>query len=133
MPLRWTISHPKRLVVAVAKAEVRPRAMVDFLAALDAAGARPYGKLVLLERLVPTFSEDSVVALANLVRQREQESEVGRLPSSPRTTLPLNKPASSTMWPNLSDRFECSASGMKAGAGSMLSLLIAPTPRTERV
>ena len=44
---------------------------------LDAAGARPYAKLVFLERLVTTFSEDSVVALANLVRQREQESEVG--------------------------------------------------------
>ena len=32
---------------------------------------------MLLERLVTSFSEDSVVALANLVRQREQESEVG--------------------------------------------------------
>lgn len=77
MPLQWTISHPKRLVVAVAKGEMRPRAMVDFLTALDAAGARPYGKLVFLERLVTTFSEDSVVALANLVREREKESEVG--------------------------------------------------------
>ena len=77
MALQWTISHPKRLVVAVAKKEVRPRAMVDFLAELDAAGARPYAKLVFLERLVITFSDDSVVALANLVRQREQESEVG--------------------------------------------------------
>jgi hypothetical protein len=77
MPLQWTISHPKRLVVAVAKGEMRPRTMVDFLTALDAAGARPYAKLVFLERLVTTFSEDSVVALANLVRQLEQESEVG--------------------------------------------------------
>jgi hypothetical protein len=55
--------------------------MVDFLAALDAAGARPYAKLVFLERLVTTFSEDSVVALANLVRQREHESEVGPIPA----------------------------------------------------
>ena len=77
MPVHWTISHPKRLVVAVAKGEVRPGAMIDFLAALDAAGARPYAKLMFLERLVTTFSDDSVVALANLVRQREQESEVG--------------------------------------------------------
>jgi hypothetical protein len=77
MPLQWTISHPKRLVVAVAKGEMRPRAMVDFLAALDEGGARPYAKLVFLERLVTTFSEDSVVALASLLRQREQESEVG--------------------------------------------------------
>jgi hypothetical protein len=41
MPVQWTISHPKKLVLAVAKGEVRPRAMVDFLGALDAAGARP--------------------------------------------------------------------------------------------
>src|SRR5262245_14980254 len=39
MPLQWTISHTKRLVVAVAKGEMRPGAMVDFLTALDAAGA----------------------------------------------------------------------------------------------
>ena len=77
MPLQWTISQPKRLVVAVAKGEIRPRAMVDCLARLDATGVRPYAKLVLLERLVTTFSEDSVSTLASLVRQREQESEVG--------------------------------------------------------
>ena len=77
MPLHWTISHSKRLVVAVAKGEMRPGAMVDFLAALDAADARPYGKLVFLEKLVTTFSEESVVALANLVRKREEESVVG--------------------------------------------------------
>jgi hypothetical protein len=56
----------------VAKGEMRPRAMVDFLTAPDEAGARPYGKLVFLERLVTTFSEDSVVALVNLVREREK-------------------------------------------------------------
>jgi hypothetical protein len=77
VPLQWTISHPKRLVVAVAKGEMRPRAMVDFLGGLDAAGSRPYAKLVFLERLVTTYSEDSIGALANLVRQRERESEVG--------------------------------------------------------
>ena len=77
MPLQWTISHPKRLVLAVLKGEIRPRGMIDFLTALDAAGARPYGKLVFLEQLVSTFSEESVVALANLVRKREAESVVG--------------------------------------------------------
>ena len=50
---------------------------VQLLGALDVAGARPSAKLVFLERLVTTFSEESVGALANLVRQREQESEVG--------------------------------------------------------
>jgi hypothetical protein len=77
MPLHWTISHPKRLVVAVAKGQVRPRAMIDFLAAIDEAGARPYGKLVFVEQLITTFSEETVAGLANLVRQREQESTTG--------------------------------------------------------
>jgi len=77
MPLQWTISHSKRLVVAVAKGEMRPGAMIDFLAALDAAGARPYATLVFLERLITTFSEESVTALAGLLRRREEESEVG--------------------------------------------------------
>ena len=77
MPLQWTISHPKRLVVAVAKGEIRPRAMVDFLATLDQAGARPYGKLIFLEGLITRFSEENLIGLANLVRQREQEGTVG--------------------------------------------------------
>ena len=70
--LEWTISHPKRLVLAALKGEVRPRGMI---ATLDTAGARPFAKLVFLERLVSTFSEDSVVALANLVRKREEEKD----------------------------------------------------------
>jgi hypothetical protein len=82
MPVQWTISHPKRFVLAVLKDEVRPRSMIDFLAALDAAGARPYGKLVFLERVVTTFSEDSVVVLANLVRQREEDLAEGHQPVS---------------------------------------------------
>lgn len=77
MPLQWTISHQKRLVVGVAKGELRPGAMIDFLAALDAEGARPYGKLIFLEQLITTFSEESVKVLANLVRKREEESVVG--------------------------------------------------------
>jgi hypothetical protein len=77
MPLHWTISHSKRLVVAVAKGQVRPRTMIDFLAAIDEAGARPYGKLVFVEQLITTFNDETVAGLANLVRQREQESTTG--------------------------------------------------------
>ena len=66
MPLQWTSSHTKPLVVAGAKGEMRPRAMVDFVAALVEAGARRYAKLVFLEQLITTFNEESVAALANL-------------------------------------------------------------------
>lgn len=56
---------------------MRPGVMIDFLSWLDEAGARPYAKLVSLERLVTTFSEEAILDLANLVREREQESRVG--------------------------------------------------------
>ena len=77
MPLQWDISHSKRLVVAVAKGEMRPGSMIKFLAQLDAEGARPYAKLFGVDKLVATFSDESVMALANLVRDRERESAVG--------------------------------------------------------
>jgi hypothetical protein len=77
MPLQWTISHSMRLVIAVAKGEMRPQNMIDFLSHLDAEGARPYAKIFGVSELVSVFTDESVRALANLVRARELESPVG--------------------------------------------------------
>jgi hypothetical protein len=77
MPLQWTISHSKRLVIAIAKGEMRPGTVIDFLARLDAEGARPYAKMFAVEQLVTVFTDESVLRLAGMVRDREQESNVG--------------------------------------------------------
>jgi hypothetical protein len=77
MPLQWTISHAKRLVIAIAKGELQPAMMIEFLAQLDAAGARPYAKMFGIDQPVTAVSDENVLALANLVRSREQESIVG--------------------------------------------------------
>ena len=77
MPLQWTISHPLRLVVAVAKGDVRPQDIIGFLTSIDAAQARTYGKIFGVADLLTIFTEEDVRNLASLVRTREEESEVG--------------------------------------------------------
>ena len=79
MPLQWTISHRLRLVVAVAKGDVRPRDVIDFMSRLDAERARPYGKIFGVSDLITIFSEDDIHNMAALVRRRESESQVGPL------------------------------------------------------
>jgi hypothetical protein len=76
-PLQWTISHPLRLVVVVAKGDVRPESIIDFLAIIDAEGARPYGKIFGVSDLLTIFTDEDVGKLANLVRKREEASKVG--------------------------------------------------------
>ena len=41
MPIEWTISHGSRLVVAVAKGEMQPEHMRDFLQAIDGQAHAP--------------------------------------------------------------------------------------------
>src|SRR5262249_35749695 len=79
MPLSWCISHPSRLVIAVAKGELEPQDMMDFVLSIDAAGARPYRKMVDVTGVTVRFSADKIRRFAGLIRQREDESEVGAI------------------------------------------------------
>jgi hypothetical protein len=77
MPIEWTISHGSRLVVAVAKGELQPEHMRDFLQAIDREGARPYAKMIDVKGLTTTFAPEQVGAFAAIVREREVDSVVG--------------------------------------------------------
>jgi len=77
MPIEWTISHGARLVVAVAKGEMRPEHMRDFLQAIDQAGARPYAKMIDVKGLTASFAPEQVGTFAAIVREREVDSVVG--------------------------------------------------------
>ena len=77
MPMSWCISHPSRLVIAVAKGEFDPQDMMDFLVRIDAAGARPYRKMIDVTGVTERFSADRIRGFARLIRRREDESEVG--------------------------------------------------------
>jgi hypothetical protein len=77
MPLQWSVSHPSRLVLIVAKGEVQAQEMVELLAALDRDEARPYRKICDISGLESRFSDDQIHALASAVRSREEATEVG--------------------------------------------------------
>lgn len=77
MPIEWTISHGSRLVVAVAKGEMQPEHMRDFLQAIDREGARPYGKMIDIKGLTTSFAPEQIGILAAIVREREVDSVVG--------------------------------------------------------
>ena len=72
MPLQWSVSHPARLVLIVAKGEVRADEMVELLAGLDRDKARPYRKIADIDGLESRFSDEQVRALASAVRAREK-------------------------------------------------------------
>jgi len=77
MPIEWTISHGARLVVAVAKGEMQPEHMRDFLQAIDREGARPYAKMIDVKGLTTRFAPEQVGTFAAIVREREVDSVVG--------------------------------------------------------
>ena len=77
MPLSWCISHPIRLVIAVAKGEFDPQDMAEFVLRVDAANARPYRKMIDVTGVTTRFSADRIRRFARIIRQREEDSDVG--------------------------------------------------------
>ena len=77
MPLAWSISHPSRLVLVLAKGEFRPIDLTRLLASIDAARASSYRKLIDVSRLTDKVPTGVLRELARLVRQRESERSVG--------------------------------------------------------
>ena len=75
--MSWCISHPSRLVIAVAKGELDPQDMMEFVNCIDATNARPYRKMVDVTGVTALFSADKIRRFAELIRRREDESEVG--------------------------------------------------------
>jgi len=77
MPLFWSISHPSRLVIAVAKGDLEPKDMMDFVQSVDGASARSYRKMIDVTGVTARFSAEKIRRFAQLIRRREDESEVG--------------------------------------------------------
>ena len=77
MPLSWSISHPSRLVIAVAKGDLESKDMLDFVLSVDGASARSYRKMIDVTGVTARFSAEKIRRFAELIRRREDESEVG--------------------------------------------------------
>ena len=63
MPMRWTISHDKRMVTAAAEGPVTLRDVEAYFDAVVVADAQPYGKLFDATGMVALLSDDDVMAI----------------------------------------------------------------------
>jgi hypothetical protein len=68
MPLQWTISHPTRLVVAVATGELRPEDIESYFDAVARENASPYRKLFDASQATARLSDDQLIALGARIR-----------------------------------------------------------------
>ena len=79
MPVHWTVSHPNRLVVAIAKDEVTPADIERYFAGITADGAMAYRKIFEITATPMALSEQNLRALGQRVMLYAQHGQVGPL------------------------------------------------------
>ena len=77
MPLHWTLSHPQRLVIAVAKGEVQPQEVDKYLADIFAQGGAPYRKMFDVSQTQTAFDDGVLKGFAETVRRHATAGPVG--------------------------------------------------------
>jgi hypothetical protein len=79
MPVQWTISHPTRLVIAVAKDNLRLQDIESYLDGVVAAGALSYRKIFDTTGATANLSEDDLMALGARIRAYTAIGPIGPL------------------------------------------------------
>lgn len=79
MPVHWTISHSARLVVAVAKDEVKVEDIEKYFASVTAEGGMAYRKIFEITATPMALSEENLQALGQRVVLYAQHGQVGPL------------------------------------------------------
>lgn len=79
MPVQWTISHPQRLVVAVAKEPVTVSDIEQYFAGVTADGGMAYAKIFEITASPMALSEDNLRALGQRVMFYAQHGQIGPL------------------------------------------------------
>ena len=77
MPVHWTISHPQRLVVAVAKDPVTAADIEQYFAGVTAEGGMAYAKNFEITQTPMAISEENLRALGQRVMFYAQHGQVG--------------------------------------------------------
>lgn len=77
MPVHWTISHPSRLVVAVAKDDVTAADIEQYFAGVTAEGGMSYRKIFEITHTPKALNEDNLKALGQRVVYYAQHGQVG--------------------------------------------------------
>ena len=79
MPVHWTISHPQRLVVAVAKDRVTAADIEQYFAGVTADGGMAYRKIFEITHTPMALSEENLRALGQRVQFYAQHGQIGPL------------------------------------------------------
>lgn len=79
MPVHWTISHPQRLVVAVAKHEVTAADIEQYFAGVTASGGMAYRKIFEITHTPMALSDENLMTLGRRVMFYAQHGQVGPL------------------------------------------------------
>ena len=79
MPVHWTISHPTRLVVAVAKDDVKVEDIEQYFAGVTAGGAMSYRKIFEITHTPMALSDENLRALGQRVVFYAQHGQIGPL------------------------------------------------------
>jgi hypothetical protein len=77
MPLHWTVSHPQRLVIAIAKSDVQAQEVEKYLADIFAQGCGPYRKMFDVSQTDTAFDESVLKGFAETVRRHAAAGPVG--------------------------------------------------------
>lgn len=79
MPVHWTISHPARLVVAVAKDRVTVQDMEQYFAGVTAEGGMSYRKIFEVTHTPMALSDENLRALGQRVVYYAKHGQIGPL------------------------------------------------------
>jgi hypothetical protein len=79
MPVHWTISHSSRLVVAVAKDDVKIEDIEQYFAGVTAEGAMAYRKIFEIAALPLAVSDQQLRMLGQRIMLYAQHGQVGPL------------------------------------------------------
>jgi hypothetical protein len=77
MPVHWTISHPNRLVVAVAKETVSVQDIEQYFTGVTAGGGMSYRKIFEITHSPMALSDENLKALGQRVMYYAQHGQVG--------------------------------------------------------
>lgn len=79
MPVHWTISHPARLVVAIAKDDVKVEDIEQYFAGVTAQDAMSYRKIFEIDTTSMALSDEILKGLGQRVVLYAQHGQLGPL------------------------------------------------------
>ena len=77
MPVHWTVSHPNRLVVAIAKDDVTPADIERYFAGITADGAMAYRKIFEITHTPAALNADNLRSLGARVIDYAKHGQIG--------------------------------------------------------